>query len=644
MQSTIWEYIIPPVGTVDNDISYIFCSFTMAATTSFQFADKQDFENSRRGFIATLDPCIIRLQSTGRIIWNNEDYRFLQGTDCPTTVNPSLWRQAQLVVKHGLFEVTPGIYQVRGFDISNMTIIEGSRGAIVVDPLISTECAAAAWTLYQTHRGTKPITGLIYTHPHLDHYGGARGVIPDEDSKVPILAPEGFLEHAVSENVYAGTPMSRRAVYMYGESLPKGPEGQVSCGLGATNSTGTVSLLPPTLSIMNTGQEEVIDGVRFIFQLTPDTEAPSEMNFFLPQHRTLCMAENACHTLHNILTLRGAAVRDAASWSRYLDESIELFSPDTDIVFSSHHWPTWGQSAIIQFLSEQRDLYGYLHDQTVRMINQGLTGAEIAEEFILPERLQRTWHARGYYGSVSHNVKAIYERYMGWYDGNPVHLWEHPPVQQAERYVECLGGIDSTIEKAKTFAQKGDLRFAATLLGHAVFAAPGNSSVRDTLASVFEQLGYGAENATWRNFYLTGAHELRNGISAKMVNLLNPEMLLGLTVEQLLSSLAVRLDGPRAQYESFAIDLHVQDIKRSFRLVLSNGVLIHRGREFRRSSEGTQEQPVGFSCSLTKAQLTGLLLGKGRVENYENTGDPRLFETLISYATDPDPCFAIVMP
>ena len=386
------------------------------------FEDRTDFENADRGFVAALTPGVVK-DRNGRVVWDADAYRFLDG-DCPDTANPSLWRQSQLCAKQGLFEVTDGIYQVRGLDLSNISFIEGDTGVIVIDPLISTECAAAALALYREHRGQRPVTAVIYTHSHGDHFGGVRGVLPEKD--IPVIAPAGFLEHAVSENVYAGTAMTRRAVYMYGAVVAKGPAGQIGAGLGQTTSTGTISLVPPTLDITRTGQEETVDGVRIVFQITPGTEAPSEMNFYFPDKHAVCMAENATHNLHNLLTLRGAVVRNPHVWAHYLTEAIELFADKSDVLFASHHWPTWGQQQITAFLTEQRDLYAYLHDQTLRLLNQGHTGIEIAELIELPPALEHAWHARGYYGSVSHNVKAIYQHYMGWFDGNPAHRWELP--------------------------------------------------------------------------------------------------------------------------------------------------------------------------------------------------------------------------
>ena len=353
----------------------------MGQNTAPPFEDRTDFEDADRGMIGALEPCVVK-DADGRVVWNNDAFGFLRG-ECPDTANPSLWRQSQLCARHGLYEVADGVYQVRGLDLSNMTLVEGRRGVIVIDPLVSTETAAAALSLYRRHRGGRPVTGVIYTHSHVDHFGGVEGVVSDE---VPILAPEGFLEHAVVENVYAGTAMLRRGVYHAGTSLEAGPRGLIGTGLGQTGSTGTVSLLPPTVDITHTGQEETLDGVRIVFQSTPDTEAPSEMNFLFPERRALCMAENATHNLHNILTLRGAVVRDARIWSRYLNEAITLFAADADVAFASHHWPTWGRDRIVRFLSQQRDLYAYLHDQTLRMLNQGWTGSEIAKRMQLPPR------------------------------------------------------------------------------------------------------------------------------------------------------------------------------------------------------------------------------------------------------------------
>ena len=595
------------------------------------FSDRQDFEDADRGFLGKLDPAVITADD-GRVVWDNDVYAFLEG-DCPDTAHPSLWRQGQLVARQGLYEVVPGIYQVRGLDLSNMTLIESESGVIVIDPLVSTECAAAALALYRLHRGARPVVAVIYTHSHIDHFGGVRGVIGPDDG-VPILAPEGFLHHAVAENVYAGTAMTRRAVFMYGALLERGPEGQIGTGLGMTNSTGTVSLLAPTLDITETGQEEMVDGVRIQFQLTPGTEAPSEMNFYFPDFRALCMAENATHNLHNLLTLRGALVRDPRVWSRYLGEAIDLYTGDADVAFASHHWPTWGRDRIVTYLAQQRDLYAYLHDQTLRWMNKGYTGIEIAEMIEMPPALDDAWHTRGYYGSVSHNVKAVYQRYMGWFDGNPANLWQHPPVERAARYVDSLGGPSAVVERARHYVEVDDLRFAAELLNHVVFADPDHLDAKEVLAEVYTRLGQGSENGTWRNFYLNGAKELRDGVAVQTV-VMGGDLVASLSIEQLFDAIAIRIDGPSAWELDVVIDWVFTDLDERWRTTLSNGVLI--------PTIAPDDGDAALTVTLTKPQFLALLARQGLDEpTYD--GDAGLLVALVGVLDTFDPNFAIVTP
>jgi alkyl sulfatase BDS1-like metallo-beta-lactamase superfamily hydrolase len=603
------------------------------------FEDTADFEATERGLIDAGDP-VVR-NGKGEVVWDNGSYgSFLTG-EAPDTVHPSLWRQSTLVARQGLFEVTDGIYQVRGYDLSNMSVIEGDTGIIVIDPLISAETAAAALALYRKHRGDRPVVAVIHTHSHVDHFGGVKGVVSQDDvdaGRVQIIAPEGFVEHAISENVYAGTAMGRRAGYMYGAALSRGPRGGVGAGLGQTTSSGTVTLIEPTVTISTTGQELTVDGVRMVFQMAPGTEAPAEMHFYFPDRRALCMAENATHNLHNLLTLRGALVRDPHIWAHYLTEAIELFASESDVVFASHHWPTWGTANIIEFLSTQRDLYAYLHDQTLRLLNQGYTGAEIAEMIELPPALDQAWHTHGYYGSVSHNVKAIYQRYLGWYDGNPARLWQHPPQQKARRYVEFMGGADDVVAKARRSFEAGDLRWAAEVLDHVVFADPGHAAAKSLLADVFEQLGYGAENGTWRCEFLSAAMELRTGnfgtptapASADIVAHLSPDMLFG--------ALAIQVDGPKAWNLDLAIRWDLPDRGASYRTTLHNGVLTY---------VKDSDKPVGLTLTIPAAALTALAQGNldaARNSGLTTSGDESQLASLFSVLQPGDPNFNIVEP
>ena len=588
--------------TPSRDASAAIVAQQRALRDSLRFSDVRDFDDVSRGLVGRRQPNAVTA-ADGRVVWDNDTYDFIEG-DPPDTVNPSLWRQSTLVATDGLFEVVPGLYQVRGMDLSNISFVEGETGVIVIDPLISTETAAAALALYREHRGDRPVTGVIYSHCHVDHFGGVKGVTTQEDveaGRVPVLAPEGFVEHAVSENVYAGTAMGRRAGYMYGAALPRSPQGALGAGLGQTTSTGTVTLIPPTVEITTTGQEEVVDGVRMVFQMAPNTEAPAEMLFYFPDLNALCAAEDATHNLHNLLTLRGALVRDPHVWSKYLTETVDLFGGEVEVVFASHHWPTWGNEQVLEFLTIQRDLYAYLHDQTLRMLNKGLVGSEIAEQITLPPALENAWSTRGYYGSVSHNVKAIYQRYLGWFDGNPAHLWEHTPVEKAKRYVDLGGGADAVVENGQAAFDAGDYRWAAEVLSHVVFAQPDHAPARELLADTLEQLGYGSENGTWRNFYLSGAYELRNGQFGTPTVTASPDMVAQLSPDMLFDAMAVQVDGPAAWNEKLSIDVVLTDVDERYRLRLANGALTY--------SSATQTGDADVTLTTTRRSLPALALG-----------------------------------
>ena len=614
-----------------------------AATEHLPLHDTQDFADAERGFIARSTERQIKA-ADGRVVWDLDAYAFVEG-EAPKTANPSLWRQSQLLIKDGLFEVVPGIYQVRGFDLSVMSLVEGDTGVIVIDPLISMETAAAAFALYRQHRGERPVTGMIYTHSHVDHFGGVKGIIREEDvtsGRVPVIAPEGFMEHAVSENVYAGPAMARRAGYMYGASVEKGPTGQIGAGLGQTTSTGDVTLIPPTIDISTTGQELTVDGVRIVFQVTPGTEAPAEMNFYFPAFRALCAAENTSHTLHNILTLRGALVRDAHDWAHYLTETIDLWGGELDVVFASHHWPTWDRERCVEFLAVQRDMYLYLHDQTLRLLNQGYVGAEIAEMLEMPPALVAAWHTHGYYGSVSHNAKAVYQRYLGWYDGNPAHLWPHPPVEAARRYVEAFGGADAAVALAQRSYDAGDYRWVAEVLNHVLFAEPDHPAARALQADAFEQIAFGAENGTWRCAFLAGATELRHGQFGTPASTAAADLISALRVSQLFDALAIRIDGPKAWAEHIVVSWRFTDEDLTYLTELRNGALNHRAVD--RPAAGST------TITLTRATLVGVAMGTIQIEaaltngDVKIEGDASVLARLVSLLVAPAPDFAIVTP
>ncbi len=541
--------------------------FTLEANQAMEreldFNNQNDFDDAQLNFLRTWDPVTVMSQDGKREVWSLKPYSDQTiNAPCPPAVNPSLWRQSRLNNTNGLFSVTEGFYQVRAFDMSNMSIIEGKTGLIIIDPLISCECAADALKLYREYcesvgkDSKRPVAGVIFTHSHVDHFGGVLGVISPDDVKngVPVIAPDGFLEHAVSENVYAGIAMSRRAQYMYGPYLKVDSHGQVDAGLGKGQSVGKISIVAPTISVSHTGQVVTVDGVDIVFHMTPGAEAPSEFDFYFPKARAFCAAENAVHTMHNIQTLRGARVRDALLWSKYLNETLNMFGRETDVLFASHHWPIWDKRAdttgnVARFLTMQRDMYRYLNDQTLRMLNKGYTGIEIAEVFKMPPALEKEWACRGYYGSVNHNVKAVYDRYMGWFDGNPSNLHPLPPQESSPKYVEAMGGRTKVLAKAEKAYLAGEYRWAAELLNKLIFAEPDFEPAKLLQADVLEQLGYRAEAATWRNFYLMGAQELRHGTPEPEMTTADPSMTQAMTLEMIFDAMAGHINGPRASID-----------------------------------------------------------------------------------------------
>ena len=610
------------------------------------FKNKQDFENAKRGLIAELPEGLIETEGRKRPNWDLNQYAFLDA-DSSDTVNPSLWRQAQLNMFNGLFKVTDHIYQVRGLDLATITFIEGKTGWIVIDPLTVAETSKAALELANNHLGEKPIHAVIYTHSHVDHYAGIRGIVSEDDvesGKIQIIAPEGFLEHAVSENVFAGNVMSRRAQYMYGAFLKKGERGQVDSGLGKGTAGGTPGLIAPTVTVSKTGHKMTIDGVEIVFQFTPGTEAPAEMNFYFPQFKALCMAENITHTLHNLYTLRGAEVRDPKAWSYYINEAIELFGKDAEVEFASHHWPAWGNDNIMHLMKIQRDMYKYLNDQTLHLANQGYTMLEIGEMFTLPESLSSEFPNRGYYGTVSHNVRAVYNKYLGYFDGNPAHLNPLPPEAAGKKYVEFMGGADEIIKKAKKSYEKGEYRWVAEVMSHVVFADPKNMTARNLEADALEQLGYQAESAPWRNFYLMGAQELRGGVHKVegVGTTASPDTVAAMTVGMFFDYLGIRLDAEKAEGKKLSINWVLTDTDEQYALTLENSVLNYIA--------GKQLGNADATITLTRKNMNFVIQGKKTFQdlieegNASVKGKKKVVSELMSMMDTFDLWFNIVLP
>ena len=611
------------------------------------FEDTQDFEDAKRGFIATTPDLEIK-GSEGNSVWDMKSFEFINGKEAPDTVNPSLWRVAQINNINGLFKVTDKIYQVRGFDASNMTIIEGNTGLIIIDPLIASETAKAALDLYYQNRPKKPVKAVIYSHSHVDHYGGVKGVVTEADvkaGKVKIYAPDGFLQEAVSENVYAGNAMTRRTLYMYGALLPRNEKGLVDTGLGKTNSIGTIGLIQPTDIITKSEDTRIIDGIKIEFLLVPGTEAPSEMIMYFPQFKMVDSAEDATHTLHNLYTLRGAQVRDAAKWWKALDRVMEKYGDQTEIIMAQHHWPKWGKENIDAYLSKQRDAYKYIHDQTLRLMNEGYTMTEVAEMVKLPEELNQEWSLRGYYGSVSHDVKAVYQKYLGWYDSNPANLNPLPPEESAKRYVEFMGGSKAVMKKAKEYYNKGEYRWVAEVMNKVVFAEPNNQEAKNLQADALEQLGYQSETATWRNEYLMGAYELRNGTPKIPGNLgaNSPDTIQSMPINMYLDYMGIRLNAEKAAGKKFSVNWDVPDLKEKYTINLENSVLAYRKVD-------SFKEKADVTMSMTKATLDSIQTGATTVDkeiesgNIKLTGDAANFKEYLGFFDNFKPDFNIVTP
>ncbi len=575
-----------------SEASATTASRNRAVAAQLELADPVSFERMKRGLVAAPDPADVHYPVLGGTSRTLADFAFLEG-EAPDTVHPSLWRQARLNNHAGLYRVTEGIYQLRGFDLANMTLIESDHGWIVVDPLTTSETSRDALAFARKHLGDKPVTAILYTHSHADHFGGVLGVISPEEARarnIPIVAPQGFIEASTKENMVAGPAMLRRVGFVYGHRLEPGPTGHVGIGLGKYLGSGVAGILSPTQTIEQTGESVVIDGVRFVFQMALGSEAPSEFMFYLPDHRAFCGAEVVSMTMHNVYTLRGAKVRDAQAWGGFIDEALDLF-PEAEVYFGSHHWPVWGEEEVRGYLAGQRDLYRYLHDQTLRMANQGMTPQEIAEAMVLPESLTERFDLRGYYGSIKHNVKAVYAFYFGWYDGNPAHIDPLPRSAAASRYVDIAGGPAEMLARGQESYDAGEYRWAAEILNHLVFADEDNRAARRLLAETYRQLAYQSESTQWRNSYLIAAVELEEGVveGPGLADRASETILANTPLENFFDTLAVSLDGLAAADSERSINVTFTDVGQSFVLEITNGVLHHRERPPSPDADATLE-------------------------------------------------------
>ncbi|WP_067854136.1 alkyl/aryl-sulfatase [Nocardia shimofusensis] len=607
--------------------------------------DHRDEADADRGFVAAREPGVVTT-ADGTVVWDSDSYSFVR-EPCPPSVHPMLWRHAGLTGRQGLFRVAEGIYQVRGLDLSNMTLVEGHCGVVVIDALMSVETAAAALALYREHRGDRPVTGLIYTHSRIDHFGGGPGVVTEDEvlaGRCPVLAPIGFRTHAPAVSGYAGTAAARRAAYGYGVVLPRGPLGSVGAGLGQTTSLGTVGLLPPTVEIATTGHREVLDGVPLVFQIVSGAGGPAAMNIHLPGHRVLYLAESLDHPLTD-LPPSGAHSDAPKERARRLTETINRFATSSDVLLAAHLGPIWGADRVAETLSLYRDLYGYLHDQTVRLLDLGYVGAEIAERLELPPALEHLGPGRGGSAAFGHHVKAIHQHYLGWFDGNPAHLWEHPPVEAARRHVEFMGGAEEVLRKARESYEAGDYRWVAQVAGYVVFADPADEEARHLQASAFEQLAYGSAEATRRNIYLSGAYELRYGIFGTPTAAGSPVAPITMSVEQILDSVALRVDGPKAWDQHLVTDWQIIDTDRIHRVELRNGVLTHYERPADRALPDADATFTLSRAALVRVLLAGedfgVVVGAGEIAI---DGDPTKLASLVAVLDTPDPNFAIVTP
>ncbi|MGW9822354.1 linear primary-alkylsulfatase [Methylorubrum extorquens] len=614
------------------------------AGADLPFTDDRDFEEQRRGLIAPMTEMTIKADA-GHVAWDMQQFRFLDEQDAFDSVHPSLVRISRLNNNYGLYEVVPGIYQVRGFDLSDLTLVRGKSGWIVFDPLVSQETARAAWTLFQTHVGRgRPISAVIYSHTHGDHWGGVRGILDEEDvrsGRVPVIAPAGFMAHTVAENVYAGNAMNRRLFYQYGLLLPSDPHGYVGQGLGQRVSAGTSGLIAPTQHVEQPIEEFEVDGVRMVFQNTPNTEAPREMNTYLPEWKALWMAENVIASLHNIYTLRGAQVRDPLNWSKYINEALYRFGFEAEVMFASHHWPRWSNARIQEVLRAQRNLYAHMNNQVLHLANRGVTINEIHTVYEVPRSLQQKWYCRGYHGSPEHNSRGVIQRYLGFWDCNPATLVPLAPSESAPLYVEMMGGAEAILTRGRRLHDEGKYLLAQEIVNKLVQAEPQNRAAKDLLADIFEQVGYQQENPGLRNSFLAGAYELRSGIpEGETANSSSPDVVRAMSTELFLNFLAIRMDSRMAEGMRFTINLITPDNGERFVVELENATLT--------SIAGFQSERPDLTLTINRSDLEQTMVGAKTLEaqiadgTAQVQGDATILARLAATMVDFDPRFEIL--
>lgn len=617
-----------------------------AVLSELPFNDRQDFEFAAKGLIAKPDTKQIK-NDNGEVIWDLAQYDFLKKDKFVDSINPSLYRQAQLNMNYGLFKVTDRIYQVRGMDMTNITFIQGDTGWIVFDPLTVPETAKAAYALVSKKLGQRPIKAVVYSHAHADHFGGAKGIVSQEQAdkgEVKVIAPRDFMEHVVKENVLAGNAMQRRTAYQYGSLLPKSERGTVDAALGKTLPAGLIGLVSPNYIIDKEQEILNIDGVEMVFVNTPNTESPSEMITWFPQFKTLWMAENAVAGMHNLYTIRGAETRDAAAWSKEINQALQKFGVKADVLMAAHNWPRWGNQTIVKYMEKQRDMYGYLHDQSLHLANSGVTINEIHNQIKLPEILDQEWYNRGYHGSVSHNVRGVVNKYLGYYDANPATLNKLSPTEAGKNYVALAGGSEALLKQARAAFDRGEYRWVAELVNHVVFAEPDNMQAKALQADALEQLGYQAETAGWRNAYLTGAQELRQGLGKANLKAtkIGPELIKAMGTELIFDYMGVRLNAERAEGKQFKINFVLPDRNEKIALELKNSHL--------NVLSNTQAANADLTLTLNRSDFDQLLMKtttfqelmqQGKVQHEGNLAlMPQFFDMLDDF----DYWFNIVTP